>query len=269
VTLATLIAREGTEFYTQFATDGQQWRNALRRFVTDLPVVGVLLSRLFEAGAIVDMISASGEAIAGMLAGWARLLAQGITGYTLAFAVYLIALFFMFRDGAAWTIETRRGVSALFGSAADRFEGPLCATVQGITSGWLITSLLQGLVAGLGYWVAGAPAPLTFTVATALAALIPFGATVIWVAVCALLLGSGSITAAVGLAVWGIVVVSTVDNIARPWIVTSTVKLHFMTVFIGMLGGLVAFGLLGLFVGPVVLVALGLLLDELTLQRDG
>ena len=110
----------------------------------------------------------------------------------------------------------------------------------------LLQAGVQGLMAGLGYWVAGVRAPVFWGAATAVVALIPFGAPLIW----------GSIGAGIGLLLWGALAVSWIDNLVRPLVISGVAKIPFRLVLFGVLGGLAAFGLIGLFVGPVILAIL-------------
>ena len=122
--------------------------------------------------------------------------------------------------------------------------------------GILLTAIAQGLLAGLGYWVAGVPAPVLLTLVTILLALVPFATPFVWGGVAVWLLVQGHTLEAIGLAVWGTLVISWVDNLIRPLVISSATKISFLLVMFGVLGGLAAFGFVGLFIGPVILAIL-------------
>ena len=129
-------------------------------------------------------------------------------------------------------------------------------TIKGVIYGALATSLAQGILAGVGYSVAGAPVPALLGLVTTLMSFVPFGAPIVYLPVSLyLLLGVGDWPAAVGLLIWCVLVVSTIDNILRPLFISQAMKLPLLLVFMGVVGGIFAFGLIGLFIGPV-LVAL-------------
>ena len=110
-----------------------------------------------------------------------------------------------------------------------------------------------GLLAGIAYAVAGLPVPALLGAATALLALIPFGAPVVWVPAGLAPLFQGNWLAGGGILLWGMLVVSWVDNLIRPMVISASTRVPFLLVFFGVVGGAMAFGLIGLFIGPVVL----------------
>jgi len=122
-----------------------------------------------------------------------------------------------------------------------------------VVYGILLTALVQGFVAGLGYWVAGLGSPVTMGVLTALVALIPFATPLAWGGAGAWLLFQGEVGAAIGIWLWGAAVVSQLDNVLRPIFISSAGAIPFLLVLLGVLGGLLAFGMVGLFIGPIVL----------------
>lgn len=141
---------------------------------------------------------------------------------------------------------------------------PLGQTVRAVTYGILLTALAQGALATLGYWVVGVGAPVLLGAATTFLALIPFGASIVYVPVSGWLLVQGRPVAGLLLLAWGILAVSTVDNVIRSWFISGTTQVPFLLVFLGVLGGLATFGAIGLFVGPVTITLLLLLWREWT-----
>jgi predicted PurR-regulated permease PerM len=109
---------------------------------------------------------------------------------------------------------------------------------------------------GIGYWAAGVSAPVFLAALTTVAGLIPFAAPAIWGGVCVWLFIKGSTVAGVGLLIWGGIVLGWTDHFARPLLISREAEIPFLVVLFGVLGGLAAFGLVGLFVGPVILAVL-------------
>ncbi|HNU67372.1 MAG TPA: AI-2E family transporter, partial [Methylotenera sp.] len=116
-----------------------------------------------------------------------------------------------------------------------------------------LTAFVQGVVAGLGYWVAGLSSPVMFGLLTMLLALIPFCTPIAWGTAGLLLFMQGETGAAIGVWLWGAIVVSQLDNFLRPIFISSVSPIPFLFVLFGVLGGLLAFGLVGLFIGPIIL----------------
>jgi len=185
--------------------------------------------------------------------------AAGGIGRALAGTAFsLITLFFLYRHGAAVLGQVRRAAQRLAGDRVHGMLRPLGETVRAVMYGILFTALAQGSLAMLGYWVAGLHSPVLLGAATMLLALLPFGAPLVYVPASLWLLAQGRLLAGLLLLGWGILVVSTVDNLIRSWFIAGATRVPFLLVFFGVIGGLAAFGSLGLFVGPI---AIALLLE--------
>lgn len=174
----------------------------------------------------------------------------------LRFAVALLTAFFLFRDGDRLAGDARRVLQQLLGERVDGYFAAVGDTTRAVVYGLLLAALVQGALAGLGYWVAGVAAPVFWGATTALVALIPFGAPLIWASIGIWLLARGETTAGIGLLLWGALAVSWIDNLVRPLVISGVSRIPFLLVLFGVLGGLAAFGLIGLFVGPVILAIL-------------
>src|SRR5437763_236368 len=124
----------------------------------------------------------------------------------------------------------------------------------------------QALLAGLGYWIAGATSPVFLAALTTVFGLIPFAAPTLWGGVGVWLVITGSPVAGVALLIWGAIVVGWTDHIVRPFLISREAQIPFLVVMFGVLGGLAAFGLVGLFVGPVILAVLLAIWREWLLQ---
>jgi len=129
--------------------------------------------------------------------------------------------------------------------------------------GIVLTCLVQGTLGGLGFWVAGLPSPILFGALMAICALIPIiGTALIWLPGALYLLMHGQTMYALLLIAWGVVVVSGIDNIIRPLFISGIAKLHILIIVLGVLGGILAFGITGVVAGPVILALVLVFFEE-------
>ncbi len=167
--------------------------------------------------------------------------------------IALITVFFLYLHGHAIVDQARRAADQLGGKRLWTYMSPVTETVNAVLFGLILTALAQGLLAGLAYAVAGLPVPALLGLATGLLALIPFGAPLIWVPAGVALLLQEQWLAGLGVLLWGLLVVSWVDNLVRPMLISAGTRIPFLLVFFGVIGGAMAFGLIGLFLGPIIL----------------
>jgi len=189
----------------------------------------------------------------------------GAVGTIVSFALMLFVLFFVLRDGR----DVSRRLVAQLPIESER-RGRLWRHIVDVTRAVFIgvglTALAQGTLVGIGFWIAGLNGALVFGVVAALFALIPMvGTAIVWVPGAIFLAVTGHHWMAVFLVVWGVVVVGLVDNILRPLLISGRADVPTLAVFIGVLGGLQAFGFVGLFLGPIVL---GMLVALFRLQCE-
>jgi predicted PurR-regulated permease PerM len=194
------------------------------------------------------------------LLNWAKSLVLNI-GQTIAYAVImLLTLFFLLRDGehirdrigSILPIEPRR-----FDQLVETISASIAANLYGV----LAVAVVQGTLGAIGYTIAGLPSVMMWSVATTLFSMIPLaGAASVWVTATIYLLLIGNWGKAIFLACWGAGLISTADNIVRPLVMSGKVKLHTLLIFFSLLGGVRAFGIIGLFIGPIIVsVAMALL----------
>lgn len=178
---------------------------------------------------------------------------------SVVFGFAIVTLFFLYRDGL-WLAGEIRGVSErTVGPHGERVGRQAIASVHGTIDGLVLVGLGEGLLIGIAYWFGGVPHPILFAAATAVAAMIPFGAAVLFCGAALLVLAGGSVASAVVIAAVGTVVVFVADHFVRPALIGGATKLPFLWVLLGILGGVETFGLLGLFLGPAVMAVLHLL----------
>ena len=170
--------------------------------------------------------------------------------------IAVLSLFFLYRDGQMLASQIARALEQVLGQRIHSYLTAVGQTVKAVVYGLVFAALAQGTLAGIGYWIAGLNAPVFLAALTTLAALIPFAVPLVWGGVALWLLAIGKTGAGVFLLIWGATAVSWVDNVVRPFVISSATRIPFLLVMFGVLGGLAAFGLVGLFVGPVILAVL-------------
>jgi predicted PurR-regulated permease PerM len=176
----------------------------------------------------------------------------GALGSLLAFAIMLFLLFFFLRDGDAMIARGRR----LIPMAEDRKERlftQLSAVTRAIVYGTTVTAMLQGLFIGIGFAIAGLPSPVVFGVLAALLSLLPVGGSAfVWIPAVIWLFLEKHWGWGIFLLVWG-AALSGLDNVVRPLLISGRARISALAVFVGVLGGIPAFGAIGVIAGPVVL----------------
>ena len=188
----------------------------------------------------------------------------GAFGAVFGFVLMVFILFFLIRDGAGmWTML--RDLIPMSRQQKNKLFDHLAAVTRALVYGTGLTALIQGALVGFAFLIVGLPSSLVFGVIAALAALLPFGGTaLVWIPAVIVLAVQGRYGAAVFMLIWGGLLVSLVDNIVRPMLVSGRAQVGTLTVFIGVLGGLAAFGAIGLFLGPVLLALIIALLQFAT-----
>ncbi len=161
--------------------------------------------------------------------------------------------FFLYRDGAALMRVIAAAAERIFGERAAKVSATVTQTVRGVMYGLLGTALAQALVAALGFAIAGVPAVPLLAVLTFVFSLVPVGPPMIWGGAAIWLFAQGSTGWGIFMLVWGALLISGVDNVVRPVLISRGSSLPFLLVFLGVLGGVIAFGFVGLFIGPTLL----------------
>jgi predicted PurR-regulated permease PerM len=176
----------------------------------------------------------------------------GALGTVIGFVMMMFILFFAIRDGKPM-LDTLRALVPMSEAEKARLFGHLASVTRALVYGSGVTALVQGALVGAGFAAVGLPSPVVFGVLAALAALVPLvGTPVVWVPAVIVLAAQDRWTAALILLVWG-AFVTTIDNFLRPWLVSGRAEVGALTVFIGVLGGVAAFGAIGIVLGPLVL----------------
>jgi predicted PurR-regulated permease PerM len=201
---------------------------------------------------------------------WARtgLIAVGIAvgqGITQVLLSAFLA-FFLLRDASVLGDRLSIVADRLAGVRGRHLLKVAGDTVRGVIYGILGTAIVQAFVAGLGFWIAGVPGAVLLSVLTFFFAVIPFGPPLIWIPASLWLFTQGEPGFGVFLALWGLLGISSVDNFLRPFLISQGSKMPFILIFCGVIGGALAFGLVGVFLGPTLLAVGFRLIDEWSSQ---
>ena len=228
------------------------WEELRRRSPIDLPEDPTVILREGVQRALAFLAPRAGAAVADVLATVGSLF------------VMLFALFFLLRDG--YTFGRRvRDLLPLPERERDRLMNETRDLVVASVGVGLLIAAIQGTIGGVAYWLLGIPAPALWGVAMAICALIPLvGTGLVWVPTALWLLFSGDAGRGVVLIIIGVVVIGLVDNIVRPLLLSGRTSASGLVIFLGLLGGVTAFGFIGLVLGPIILVTASSLLTVFT-----
>jgi predicted PurR-regulated permease PerM len=174
----------------------------------------------------------------------------------IVFLFTILALFFLFRDGDSVAASLGRLSERAFGPRGRDIGERIVNSVHGTVDGLVLVGLGEGLVLAIAYYLLGVPQWLLLGAATAVGAIIPFGAFVMFSIAAALLIYKGAIVGAVIIFALGLVVLTAADHVVRPYVIGNATRLPFLFVLVGILGGVEAFGMLGLFLGPAIMAIL-------------
>lgn len=186
--------------------------------------------------------------------------AKGIVDTLAVIVMSLVGCFILYLHGETLvsqsaTIVTKLGVTKLGTTRVRHIFTYITDTVRGAAYSVIATAIAQGTLGGIGYAVAGAPLPFLLAVATMIFSLIPFGAPLLYVPVAGYLIFFSGLPwwHGAGLLLWGVACISTIDNLLRSLLISQATRVSPIIVFVGVVGGVLSFGLLGVFVGPALI----------------
>ena len=226
--------------------------------VTKFDIKGAISSHVQQAGVWVVGSGAS------VLRGFAKIVVNAI--------ITLVIVFFFFRDGKDW-IHKAVEATPLSPTQAQRLLANISDTIVANVYGILSVGIAQGVLTGIAVTIGGLPSPLLLALGATFASIIPIvGASLVWIPSGLYLIFTGAVWKGVFVLIWGAVVISTADNIIRPWVVSGKVELHPLVLLFFILGGVEAFGFIGLFLGPVIASVLAVLFkmfrEEMPMEKD-
>lgn len=205
---------------------------------------------------VVEQLKTAGSSLLGQSLG----LVGNIFGAIVKAFFVVITMYYLFRDGDR-IVRALPGALPLSSHQSQTIFTRVSQVVSASVYGVVTIAMLQGLLGGLAFWLLGVPSPILWGTVLAFVCMIPIaGSFFVWLPASVYLILTGHWTKGVLLILWGVLVISTVDNFLRPKLIKNQTKLHELFVFFSVLGGMSVFGLLGIVLGPVVLaITLGLL----------
>jgi len=171
----------------------------------------------------------------------------------LQFSLIAFVSYFFYRDGAALASALRGALNRVAGDLTERLIEIVGGTINGVVLGIVGTGIAQGVAALVGFLIAGVPGALMLSFITCLLSIVPAGPPLLWVGATAWLAFQDRPGWAIFMAIWGFFVISGIDNIVKPLLISRGSSLPFVLVLLGVLGGVLAFGFVGIFLGPVLL----------------
>jgi len=235
----------------------------LPEWLSSLPFVGNQLANAWQ-----EVITADSEMVANLRKLIAPvghvLLGAGLSiGAGLGQLALSIVLAFFFYTGGELAVQwLRGGMRRVAGERADHLLALAGSTVKGVVYGVLGTAFIQALLAAIGFWIAGVPGAAILGFITFFLSVVPMGPPLIWIPAALWLYHSGHTGWAIFMVIWGGAVVGMADNVVKPLLISKGTGLPLIWIMMGVLGGALAFGFLGVFIGPTVLaVAYALLRD--------
>jgi predicted PurR-regulated permease PerM len=266
IVLGVMFGRQASELVGQLQASAAQHQIQRPSDVLQLPEVDRAVDWIESVLPVTpdqvrdSLVSASQQLLQAAVSLGGSLFASAM-GLIIAIILALFLLFFFLRDGDR--IVTRAMVLVpLDDRRKEHLLDHLAAVLQAVVLGSLVTAIVQGTLVGVGFALVSLPSPVVFAVLSMGAAMIPLvGTTIIWIPAALWLLLTGHWGGSLFLVIWGIAVVSSADNVVRPLFISSRAKISTLPVFIGLVGGIGAFGAIGIFLGPVV-IALVLALVE-------
>lgn len=186
-------------------------------------------------------------------------LAQGL----FMMGIGLLVTFFFYRDGLSVVEQIRGGFGQLIGETGQRLLDVAAKTVRSVVYGVIGTGLAQAIVAWIGLFIAGVPGAPLLGMLTFFLSIIPVGPPVVWVSSSLWLFGQGHPGWGFFMLVYGFFGISGIDNFVKPYLISVGSRLPFILMLMGVLGGMVAFGFIGVFIGPTLLAVGHSLLKEL------
>jgi len=223
-------------------------------WVGKVPVIGGTIAALWNSWAadLTVMVSFF-KPYFGAVAEFGLSLLLGLAHGVLGFLLALFVSFFFYASGDRLAEVLAALLFRIGGAQAERMIAVTGATVRGVVYGILGTAVVQGILTTLGLWAAGVSRPLLLGVIAGGLSVLPIGAPMVWIPAALWLLAEGQTWHGILLFAYGAVFVSGADNVIRPLFIARGAQLPFLLTMLGVLGGALAFGLLGIFVGPVLL----------------
>jgi predicted PurR-regulated permease PerM len=267
--LAINLADSADKLFSELGTSLQNLQPQAPDWVRSLPLIGEQISHSWERATASheELIKLLRQYYEPMRAFTLRAV-QLVAGGFLQLLLVVFVAFFFYRDGVRIAQSLATIVRRLGGELGEEMLELSCNTVKGVMLGIFGTALAQSAVAMVGFLLAGAPTPLLLACATFFLSVIPVGPPLIWGGASLWLYNHGEHGWAIFLALYGLLAISTVDNVLKPILISHSSNLPLLLIVLGVLGGALSFGFIGIFLGPTLLaVGFTLLLHWIALQN--
>lgn len=198
--------------------------------------------------------------------GWMITITVAIGAGVIELGLSILISFFLYRSGSDLALRVQNGVNRVAGERGLYLLGVAGNTVISVVYGVLGTALVQAVMAGVGFLIAGVPGAVLLSLLTFILSVVPIGPPVVWIPVALWLFQQGRPGWGIFMLIWG-VGVSSIDNVVKPWLISHGSPMPFLLIFFGVVGGAMVFGLIGVFVGPTLLAIGYRLVNEWTLER--
>ncbi len=252
-----MLQHEGRNLYYELQKQVFSGHLNVPQFVRDLPIIGKEISRTLkeinsDPNSIVQTISLWLQSHSN----YGKVLLNEVSKNVFKLCFAIMSLFFFYRDGQTILNQVSKALEMVIGPRIHHYISTISDTTRAVVYGVGLTAVAQAFLAGISYFVADVPNPMVLTIVTFIFALIPFGPPVAYSAISLWLFSQGQTIEAIGVMAWGVCVVSTADNVIRPLVISGATQIPFLLIMFGVLGGLASFGMVGLFIGPVILAVL-------------
>lgn len=256
--LTMFVTREGIRISRQIMESGLisgSYSDIIMR-IKSVPIFGSFVNELdiITELPILDAIVKNGaQLVTRFLRAVSSQIFESILKILFLLLIVAVTSFFIVRDGA----KMMNYIAELLPLKSDERSGFIKRTavmLRAVVCGIIMTAAVQGTLGGVGWWFVGLPNPVFFGFCMFMTAMIPFvGTPAVWLPGAVVLLMTNDVKNGVILLIWGLLVVSSIDNVIKPMFISEGSKIHMLLVFIGLFGGLYAWGFIGVFVGPLLL----------------
>ena len=233
---------------------------------------------LLDSGSVRDFVQRTAQWIGGYLTNISKSLIHGVSSILIEMVLVMMVSFFFIRDGAG-IIEYIKSVTPLSEEERTMFFSRTKRLLNSVIFGILLTVAIQAVLGGIGWWFVGLSSPAFFGMLMFFFGMFPAGTSIVWIPGGVYLLLSGDVKGGIMLLTWGSIVVGTVDNLLRPFLISggkargNGEDIPTLLVILGLFGGVIKWGFLGVFLGPLILVLFLLIFDlyrtRCCLKRDG
>ncbi|TNB48790.1 AI-2E family transporter [Martelella lutilitoris] len=274
IIFAVIYMSRELEAWIAWAAEANRVGAPVPDWIFNLPVVGEWIATkwreyLGQPGDIGQLIQAvSGENI-GSIYRTALFVGGRVFGLLLSALFMLIALFFLYKDGDKFAAQLDVLGERLFPDRWYRISRVVPATISSTVTGMTLIAMGEGIVLGTAYYLAGVPNFVSFGLLTAVMAMVPGGAPLTFTLISGYLIARGTPVHGIALMAWGTIELFIVDKTLRPRLVGGPIKLPFLPTFFGLVGGVKTMGLIGLFVGPVLMALIVAIWREWVLEASG